>query len=192
MSDTKLSTLKLSNCILAIGIVIAFLSMLFGIRENSRLRLEKQLLQRQLEELAKAATDDVPRVGDLVPPIEGDTVQQERVRIDYGEKSRYLLFFISFQCADSIEQLPNLNEIAKTAKTKNVTVLGLSTDKHYVPVNAPEHSFEILTVTDAAFLRAYRVTVTPTIILLSDHGRAQWVHAGILNEANTQELLRLL
>jgi hypothetical protein len=93
----------------------------------------------------------------------------------------YLLFFLSFKCNECVKQLPDWNEIAK-----------LATDQAAINANTPEPAFDILTVYDAALLRAYRINITPTIMLIAEHGRTRWVHTGSLSEAGTQELLSII
>ena len=91
-----------------------------------------------------------------------------------------------------MKQLPKWNEIAKRASATNVKVLGLTTDKEGINANTSDPGFDILTVYDAALLRAYRINITPTIMLIAEHGRTRWVHAGSLSEASTQELLSII
>ena len=104
----------------------------------------------------------------------------------------YLLFFLSLKCNECVKQLPNWNEIAKRATAKNVKVLGLTTDKEGINANTPDPGFDILTVYDAALLRAYRINITPTVMLIAEHGRIRWVHVGSFSEASTQELLSII
>ena len=172
--------------------MIALVSILFGLLQNRRLGLEKKQLQLQLQRFVETGLCDSPRSGDIVPPFEAETSQGKRVKIDYTGTSRYLLFFLSFKCDECVRQLPDWNEIAKRAKAKNVIVLGLAADKSGVTTNVPFDGFDILTISDAALLRAYRINVTPTVMLVSEHGRTQWVHAGSLSAANAQELLGVI
>jgi peroxiredoxin len=191
-SDIKFKNLRLANRILAAAVVIALVFILFGLLQNRRLGLEKKQLQFQLQRMVHTQPCDSPRLGNIVPPIEADTSKGKRVTIHYDDPSMYLLFFLSFKCNECVKQLPNWNEIAKEATAKNVKVLGLTTDKEGINANTPDPAFDILTVYDAALLRAYRINVTPTIMLIAEHGRTRWVHAGSLNEASTQELLTII
>ena len=191
-SDSKQDNLRRANWILVGCVVIALVFILFGLLQNRRLWLEKKQLQLQLQRLADCGSCDSPRRGDIVPPFEADTSEGKRVAIGYAGTSRYLLFFLSFKCSECVKQLSSWNEIAKKAKAKNIVVLGLLTDKEDISMNAPDRSFNILTAHDGALLRAYRINVTPTVMLVSEHGRTQWVHVGPLSEAGTQELLSII
>ena len=191
-SDNKPNNVIRANWILGSCVAIALVSSLFGLLQNRRLGLEKKQLQSQLQRLVETGVCDSPRSGDIVPPIEAETSQGQRVKIGYTGTSRYLLFFLSFKCSECIRQLPDWNKIAKTANAKNVIVLGLVTDKKGVTTQLPNDGFDILTISDAALLRAYRITVTPTVMLVSEQGRTEWVHAGSLSIANTQELLSVI
>lgn len=191
-SDIKFKNLRLANWILAASIVIALVFILFGLRQNRRLALENRQLQFQLQQVADVEPCDVPRLGDIVPPIEADTSNGKRVAIRYDDHSTYLLFFLSFKCNECLKQLPDWNEIATKAAAKNVKVVGVATDKAAINANTPDPGFDVLTVYDAALLRAYRINITPTVMLVSEHGRTRWVHAGSLNEDSTQELLNII
>lgn len=192
MSDIKSKNLRLTNWILAATVVIALVSILFGIRQNRKLGLEKEQLQLQLQQMADIQPCDSPRLGDIVPPIEADTSEGKRVTIRYDDPSLYLLFFLSFKCKECVMQLPEWKQIASTATAKNVKVFGVVTDKEGFDANTPDPGFHILTRYDAALLRAYKINLTPTIMLISEHGRTRWVNEGSLNEAGTQELLSII
>jgi len=188
-SDRKLKSLHLSNWILAAAIGIALITILFGLLQNRNLRRDKQQLQFQL---AHAAPCDSLRLGDAVPPIEAETRDGKRLKIDYAGNARYLLFFLSFKCKDCVRQLPDWNEIARRAKSKNVIVLGFATDDEQPSSDTNGRDFDILKMKDAALLRAYRINITPTVMLLSEHGRTQWVSVGALSETSTQELFSII
>jgi peroxiredoxin len=191
--DSKLNSLKLSNWILAGAIAIGLISILFGFAQNRRVRLEKKQLQFQLQSLEHIAPCDSPHLGDVVPPIEAETTKGKRLTIDYAGTARYLLFFLSFKCNECVRQFPDWNEIARRAKSKNVVVLGLATDNERPPTDVADRDFDILTMHDAAaLLRAYRINITPTVMLVSEHGRTQWVRAGALSETSTQELFSII
>ena len=181
-----------ANWILGSCVAIALVSSLFGLLQNRKLGLEKMQLQLQLQRLFETGVCDSPRSGDIVPPIDAETSQGKRVKISYAGTSKYLLFFLSFKCNECVRQLPDWSEIAKRAKAKNVMALGLVTDKKGDTTKVPNDGFEVLTISDAALLRAYRITVTPTVMLVSEQGRTEWVHAGSLSVANTQELLSVI
>jgi peroxiredoxin len=190
-SDSKLKNLRLANWILAGAVAVALVSILFGLLQNRRLGLEKRQLQFQLQRLGDSRACDSPRLGDIVPPIEANTSEGKRISLHYTGTSRYLLFFLSFKCNECVRHLPDWNEIAKRATAKNVSVLGLATDKA-VNTSAPNSTFDILTTHDPALLRAYRIEVTPTVMLISEQGRIQWVQTGSLTDASTQELLSII
>lgn len=192
-SDRKLKSLHLSNWILAGAIGIALITILFGLLQNRNLRRDKKQLQFQLQSsLAKAVPCDSLRLGDAVPPIEAETTEGKRLTIDYAGNAKYLLFFLSFKCNDCVRQLPDWNEIARRAKSKNVVVLGLATDDEQPPSDTNDRDFAILKMNDAALLRAYRINITPTVMLVSEHGRTQWVRVGALSETSTQELFSII
>lgn len=191
-STGELNKLRLANWILAGALAIALISILFGLLKNRRLEIEKKQLQFQLQRAAAIGPRDSLRYGDIVPPIEAETQEGERVTINYNGASRYLLFFLSFKCNECIRQLPYWNEIAKKAKAKNVKVWGLVTDKEGVPRNPTPRDLDMLTTVDAELLRAYGINVTPTVMLVSEYGRTQWAHSGSLTEVSTQELFGII
>ena len=90
-----------------------------------------------------------------------------------------------------MRQLPDWNEIARRARSKNVVVLGLATDDEQPWSDTNGRDFDILKMNDAALLRAYR-KITPTVMLVSEHGRTQWVRVGALSETSTQELFSII
>lgn len=191
--DRKLKSVRLSNWILAGAIGIALITILFGFLQNRSLRRDKTQLQFQLQSsLAHPAPCDSLRLGDAVPPIEAETTDGKRLTIDYAGNARYLLFFLSFKCNDCVRQLPGWNEIARKAKSKNVVVLGLATDDEPPPSDTNGYDFDILKMKDAALLRAYRINITPTVMLVSEHGRTQWVRVGALSETSTEELFSII
>lgn len=191
VSDSKLKNLRLANWILAGAVAVALVSILFGILQNRRLGLEKRQLQLELQRMGVDLPCNSPRVGDIVPPIEANTSEGKRISVHYTGTSRYLLFFLSFKCDECVRHLPDWNEIAKKATAKNVSVLGMVTDRA-TNTSASNPNFDILTTHDPALLRAYRIEVTPTVMLISEQGRIQWTHAGSLTEASTQQLLSII
>jgi peroxiredoxin len=191
VSDSKLKNFRLANWILAGTVAVGLVSILFGLLENRRLGLEKRQLQLQLQRVGVDLPCNSPRVGDIVPPIEASTSEGKRISLNYTGTSKYLLFFLSFNCNECVSHLPDWNEIAKRATAKNVSVLGMVTDKQ-VNTSAPNPNFDILTTHDPALLRAYRIEITPTVMLISEQGRIQWTHTGSLSDASTQELLNIL
>lgn len=190
--DRKLNNLRVTNWILAAAVIIALVSILLGLIQNRKLRLEKKQLQLQLQMSATVAPCDSTRPGDIVPPIEAYTPAGQRVSIVYTGSSRHLLFIFSTQCSACVGQFPNWNEISKRARSKNVVVVGLATDRENVPIHAGGLNFELLSIRDDAILRAYRINVVPSVMLVSEHGRTQWVRSGSLSEDSIRELFSIL
>jgi hypothetical protein len=186
--ENRLRNLRLSNLILAVSITIALGSIAFGLVQNRRLWLENKLLHSQLESVAAVAPCDLARPGDIVPPIEGDTADGKKVLISYTGTSKYLLFISSFKCNVCLKQFPQWSELAQRARPKGWVVLGLSTDEQDVSVRAADYGFENLRIRDAAVLRAYRINVVPSVMLVSEHGKIQWVRSGALDGASLEEL----
>lgn len=182
--------LKLTNWILGGAIAIAIISVLFGLIENRKLRFDNGQLRSQLVRLA--ASCDAPRVGDIVPDIEVEGSAGKPLSIKYDNTSKYLLFFLSFKCGECIKELPQWSAIAKTAKSNRFVVLGLATDNEGSPHALQDPGFDILRLHDSAVLRAYRVSVTPTVMLVSETGRIEWVNSSALSEKSRNELLTVV
>lgn len=186
----RLNELKLANWILGGSIGIAIISLLFGLIQNRKLRLDNGQLQSQLVRSARSC--DSARVGDIVPDIEVEGFDHKRLSISYPNTSKYLFFFLSFKCGQCIKQLPQWSTIAKTAKSNNFIVLGLATDNEDAPHGLQDLGFDVLRVHDSAVLRAYRVSVTPTIMLVSETGRIEWVNSADLSEKSRNKLLAVV
>lgn len=189
-TNKGLTELKLTNWILAGSIAIAIISVLFGLTENRKLRFDNGQLRSQLVRLAGSC--DGPRVGDIVPDIEVEGSAGKRLSIRYDNTSKYLFFFLSFKCGECIKELPQWSTIAKTAKSNRFIVLGLATDNEDSPHALQDPGFDILRLRDSAVLRAYRVSVTPTIMLVSETGRIEWVNSSALSEKSRNELLTVV
>jgi peroxiredoxin len=190
--ENRLRNLRLSNLILAGAIIVALGSLVVGLVQNRRLGVENKLLHRQLQSVAAVAPCDIARPGDLVPPIEADTVDGKKVRVSYTGTSKYLLFIFSPTCNDCVEQFSQWRELAKPARSKGWVVFGLSTGEQHITLNANDAGFEVLRINDAAVLRAYRINVVPSVMLVSEHGKTQWVHSGALDDLSLKELFSVM
>jgi peroxiredoxin len=190
--ENRLRNLRLSNVILAATIIVALGSLVLGLVQNRRLGVENKLLHLQLQRVAAVDPCDIARPGDLVPPIEADNVEGKTVRISYTGASKYLLFIFSPTCHDCVEQFSQWRELAKPARSKGWVVFGLSTGEQDILLNANDVGFEVLRIRDAAVLRAYRINVVPSVMLVSEHGKTQWVHSGALDGLSLKELLSVM
>lgn len=147
----------------------------------------------QLQRVAAVAPCDLARPGDLVPAIEADTAEGKKVRISYTGTSKYLLFIFSSKCDDCLQQFSQWRELAQRARSKGWVVFGLSTDEEDLSHSAVNDAgFEILRIRDAAVLRAYRINTVPSVMLVSEHGKTQWVRSGALEGGSLQELLSVM
>jgi hypothetical protein len=190
--EDKVRNLRVSNWVLLTSVSVALISIFFGVSHNRQLWVENRQLQLQLQSVAAVALCDSARPGDIVPPIEADTLEGKKATISYDGTTKYLFFIFSVKCNHCLEQFSQWSEIARKGRSTGWAVLGLATDREDLSFNVGNAGFEVLKLRDTSVLRAYRITVVPSVILVSEQGRIQWVRSGALNPSSVQELHRVV
>lgn len=183
----KRSFLEPANIIFIIAILVAIWFL-------ARMRQENTWLRSQI----KAPPDTLvgppeAQPGDIVPPFYSVNIDSQPVKFDRGP--RRLLYIFSPNCGQCFSQFAAWNQLAATAKSKQLVVHGLSIDglaESKSNLERVQRDFDIAIMPNIAIKRAYRVVAIPEVLLVSGEGTVEWVHYGALTEEKIKELFSLI
>ena len=132
----------------------------------------KEILSEKQGQTKKNFTSVIPLEGATAPDFSGTTLAGENVALSFllGEKGT-LLFFAQTFCPFTIEELPNLAEIAKNFKDKGVKVIIVNRgeEKDIIRPIYEKYCPEIMVIWDKTeeISKAYGIDVTPYYFLLA-------------------------
>lgn len=176
------------NVILMVAVAVGVCFMLILARDSARLREE-------LEELSGTLVGpQVAQVGDVVPPMETVSLEGRKIKIGTEDASMRLIFIFSPGCGVCIDELPTWNRIAEEVREYGCQTYGITLDSAEETrrrLGGVRLNFETAVMPNMAYQRAWRVTSTPEVVLLSPRGIMEWVHYGYLSEEKITELLSI-
>ncbi len=175
--------------ILVVGLAIVNVLL---IRQNAQMRNE--LSKQQPQKLEK---------GDVFQNFVAKDSNGNQININFSENSpkRFLLYFTP-SCPYCKHQFPEWKELISQAKDKNIEVLGvMSENEDKKAIENYLNSFDcgidsstplqVLFVPDET-LRNYKLSLTPTTLLLSGNGIVEQSWIGKWNETDKNLALNLL
>jgi thiol-disulfide isomerase/thioredoxin len=182
---------------LAISLIIGLgLVNLLLIRQNFGLR--KQLANHGMVD----ATPSALKPGEIVTSIVGTDLAGLPYQLDYKKDGRrHLVLFFSPSCAYCVQQAPLwrklLNEVDST-RFSVVGIVGARENKKAVSTHAEElgyfrtrTSLPVVFLNDEALAR-YKLTATPTTLLINDDGKVERAWVGTLDELKMSEVANAL
>lgn len=148
-----------------------------------------------------AAANSLKR-GDVVPPVSGLDLAGRPYQLDYKEdKRRQMLLFISPSCAYCVQQALLWRDLLDTVDTTRVNVVGVVGDREdsrAVTAHAEELGYFKTKVAlpilifDQESLTRYKLTATPTTLLISANGTVEHAWVGKWDQSKTSEVAMAL
>lgn len=154
-------------------------------------RQNSELMAKEREQYGTLCGPPVIQEEDIVPAIKTIDIQNSEKEIVYNGKNKYLLFVFSPMCGVCQQEIPIWNSIASIATSQKFAVRGISLDSlDDSRNNLKNHDigFDVLIMPDFATQRAYRVTSIPQVMIVSEHGRVEWVHYGAMTQSKVKDL----
>jgi peroxiredoxin len=179
------------------GLILALMAVnLLLIRQNFALR-------RQLSEAGrKAEPSDALKAGETVNPIAGTDLNGRPFEVKYQKEGRrHLLLYFSPGCRYCVQQAPLWREALNRVDDGRVSVVGVVSDREdrqavlahadgagYLKTKTPMP----IAFFDDASLARYKLTATPTTLLIDDDGKVEHAWVGKWDEAKMSEVAAAL
>jgi peroxiredoxin len=147
-------------------------------------------------------TTNVLKTGDVVTPVTATDTDGRPYQLEYNNDGRHrLLLFFSAHCPYCEQQSPLWRNLLDTIDKDRVAVVGIVSDKEdrsAVTAHADAAGYfrtrTPLPVVffDKASLGSYKLTATPTTLLIDDHGRVEHAWVGKWDDSNAMEVAAAL
>lgn len=183
---------------LPLGLIL-ILSLINVLLIKQNLDLRKQLAAggRTLD-----LTTNVLKPGDVVAPVTAPDTNGQPYQLEYkNDGRRRLLLFFSPNCPYCEQQSPLWRDLLDTIDQDRFAVVGVVSDKEDPSVvsahaNAAGY-FRTKTPLPVVFfdnesLGSYKLTATPTTLLIDDHGRVEHAWVGKWDESRALEVAAAL
>lgn len=168
--------------------ITALLAITYSVRTS---RQNSELQAKEREQYGTLSGPPVIQEEDIVPAFKTIDIQNSEKEIVYNGTTKYLLFVFSPMCGVCQQEIPLWNSIASIAASKEFAVCGISLDSlDDSRNNLKNHDigFDVFIMPDFATQRAYRVTSIPQVMIVSEHGRVEWVHYGAMTQSKVKDL----
>ncbi len=174
--------------------VVALVALLFStalLWQNLRLRADLERFSGGLSGPPEALP------GDRVPSFQASTLEGREKTVSYSSRRGYVLLFFSPKCRVCDEQFSLWERLSSKINRECWEILAVSLDSLEETqswAQGRELNFDIISLTERAIWRAYRITAIPQITVVSPDGITSWVHSGYLQEGGEtyRELLSLV
>jgi peroxiredoxin len=174
-----------TNLVLTLAAVAGLFFLVLYSRANVALKRQNEILKERVSGYTE------PQIGDAVPPLESTDLKGEKLRVAYETPTNHLLFIFTTHCPVCLDQLPAWNSLAEKATSKNYVVLGISVDsleETKASLDGKIDHLKTVVTSDPNILRTYRINKFPMVMIISNQGVVEWVHAGKLSEEQLAEL----
>lgn len=182
---------------LTIGLIITLSGInLLLIKQNLDLRKQLRAGAKTLE------TTNVLKPGDVVSAVTATHLDGSPYQLSYNKDGRHrLLLFFSPNCPYCEQQSPLWREMLDTVDSNRFTVLGVVSDredKQLVSAHADGAGyFKTKTRLPIVFfdnesLGTYKLTATPTTLLIDEDGRVEHAWVGKWDQSRVQEVAATL
>jgi peroxiredoxin len=181
----------------AFGLILALMAV------NLLLLKQNYALRRRLSEAGrKAETPDALRAGETVGPIAGTDLSGQPFEVTYQKEGRrHLLLYFSPGCSYCVQQASQWREVLDRVEGRSVSVVGVvrsGEDRQAVLAHA-ERAGYLKTKTplpiaffDDTSLARYKLTATPTTLLIGDDGKVEHAWVGKWDEEKASEVAAAL
>ena len=195
MSENKASSQK---SWLSVGLILILCVVnLLLIKQNLDLRKQLAAGGRTID-----LTTNFLQPGDIVAPVTVTDLEGHPYQLDYKKDGRQrLLLFFSPSCPYCQQQSPLWRDLIDKIDTNRFTVIGVVSDredKRLVSAYADEAGY-LKTKTplpllffDSESLGSYKLTATPTTLLINEDGRVEPAWTGKWDETKTMEVAAAL
>lgn len=170
---------------------------------NILLLMQNLSLRRQLNSAGRTdATANALKRGELVTPITGTDLNGQPYQVQYANNERkQLLIFFSPSCPYCVEQGPIWRDVLNRIDSSRFNVVGIVGDRED-KLEVTKHAnvlgyfktriaLPIVTVSDET-LANYKLTATPTTLLIDSNGRVEHAWVGKWDETKTAEVTAAL
>lgn len=189
-----MKNLQPKKLLVVLGLFIGFLVVLNVLLLKQNLQMRSQLEKYQPQKL---------KVGESVQSFTAKDLNGETVNISFSDnsKKRFLLYFTS-TCPYCKQQFPEWKQLISQAKEKNIEVLGIVSEnenkealKEYLNTFGcgieSETPLQVLILPNKT-LQDYKLSLTPTTVLLSNDGKVEQNWIGKWKESDKNLALSLL
>jgi peroxiredoxin len=160
-------------------------------------------LRRQLSGAGrKAETLNALKAGETVDPLVGTDVNGQPFEVRYQKDGRrHLLLFFSPNCPYCVQQASQWREVLNKVDDRRLSVVGVVSDREdknavlahaegagYLKTKTP---LSVAFFNDASLAR-YKLTATPTTLLIDDDGKVEHAWVGKWNEEKASEVAAAL
>jgi len=189
--DVKVRTQDLSSVAVWVAALVGLLFSIVLLRQNFRLRADLERCSGGLSGPPEA----VP--GDRVLSFQATTLEGREKAVSYFGRRGHVLLFFSPKCRVCEEQVPLWARLSSKINPECWEALAVSLDpleETQSWAQGRDLGFDIISLTERAIWRAYRITAIPQITVISPDGIISWVHSGYLREGGEtyRELLSLV
>jgi peroxiredoxin len=195
MTEKKISPQK---SWLSIGLILVLCVVnLLLIKQNLDLRKQLAAGRRTID-----VTTNFLQPGDLVAPVTATDLDGRPYQLDYKKDGRQrLLLFFSPNCPYCREQSPLWRDLLDKVDSKRFTVIGVVNDredKRLVSAHADGAGYFKtktplpLVFFDSESLGSYKLSATPTTLLINDDGTVAHAWVGKWDEASAMEVAAAL
>jgi peroxiredoxin len=183
---------------LSIGLILVLCVVnLLLIKQNLDLRKQLAAGRRTID-----VTTNFLQPGDLVAPVTATDLDGRPYQLDYKKDGRQrLLLFFSPNCPYCREQSPLWRDLLDKVDSKRFTVIGVVNDredKRLVSAHADGAGYFKtktplpLVFFDSESLGSYKLSATPTTLLINDDGTVAHAWVGKWDEASAMEVAAAL
>jgi peroxiredoxin len=195
MTEKKISPQK---SWLSIGLILVLCVVnLLLIKQNLDLRKQLAAGRRTID-----VTTNFLQPGDVVAPVTATDLDGRPYQLDYKKDGRQrLLLFFSPNCPYCREQSPLWRDLLDKVDSKRFTVIGVVNDredKRLVSAHADGAGYFKtktplpLVFFDSESLGSYKLSATPTTLLINDDGTVAHAWVGKWDEASAMEVAAAL
>lgn len=170
---------------------------------NILLLMQNLSLRRQLNSAGRIdASANALKPGELVKPITGTDLNGQLYQVQYSNDGRkQLLMFFSPSCPYCVEQGPIWRDVLNRIDSNRINVVGIVGDRED-KLDVAKHAnvlgyfktrvaLPIVTVSNET-LANYKLTATPTTLLIDSNGRVEHAWVGKWDETKTAEVTAAL
>lgn len=182
---------------LALALILALVIL------NILLLMQNLSLRRQLNSAGRIdASANALNPGELVKPITGTDLNGQLYQVQYSNDGRkQLLMFFSPSCPYCVAQGPIWRDVLNRIDSNRINVVGIVGDRED-KLEVAKHAgvlgyfktriaLPIVTVSNET-LANYKLTVTPTTLLIDSNGRVEHAWVGKWDETKTAEVTAAL
>jgi hypothetical protein len=176
---------KAVTLLMIVGVMLLFVNVLL-VRQNKKLKVLAGRPDRALE----------ISPGTAVPPLEGIDSNGGLQSINYGQDRRKtVLLVLSSRCYACEENMPNMRAIINRLDRQSFRLAAVSLQSDGFKEYSNRfgiNQIPILTKIDPKYRVAYKLALTPQIILIAPDGKVEKVWTGLLQREDIQDVERAL